>query len=71
MQETLTQEIKNEVSSLRDVLGEFNKENREENTIQGNMIYEMLDHMATNNNTGNMNRLIKEYSAYYRNRKEG
>lgn len=71
MQTTLTKEIKSELGAIKELIDKTNQQNRDENIIQGNMIYEMLDHMATNNNTGNMNKLIKEYSAYYRNRKEG
>lgn len=30
------------------------------------MIYQMLDHMATNNNSGGMKQALNEYNAYYR-----
>lgn len=33
---------------------------------QGDMIYQMLDHMATNNNTGNMKRCLDAYNEYNR-----
>lgn len=33
---------------------------------QGDMVYQLLDHAATNNNTGEMKRALSEYSAAYR-----
>ena len=39
------------------------KENDEKN---GDMIYQILDHLATNNNTGEMKRALKDYNAYFR-----
>lgn len=34
--------------------------------IQGDMVYQLLDHAATNNNTGEMRRALQDYSAAYR-----
>ena len=34
--------------------------------IQGDMIYQLLDHAATNNNTGEMQRCLDEYNATFR-----
>ena len=34
--------------------------------IQGDMIYAMLSHMATNNATGQMQSALDKYNAYYR-----
>ena len=34
--------------------------------IQGDMVYQLLDHAATNNNTGEMKRALSDYSAAYR-----
>ena len=34
--------------------------------IQGDMIYAMLSHMSTNNNTGGMKSALDKYNAYYR-----
>lgn len=39
------------------------KENDRKN---GDMIYQMLDHLATNNNTGEMKRALNDYNAYFR-----
>lgn len=35
-------------------------------TNHGDMIYQMLDHMATSNNTGNMKRCLDAYNEYNR-----
>ena len=34
--------------------------------IQGDMVYQLLDHAATNNNSGEMKRALSDYSAAYR-----
>ena len=34
--------------------------------IQGDMVYQLLDHAATNNNTGEMSRALSQYAAAYR-----
>lgn len=52
--ESLT-EIKNSVTVL--------KQNDEKN---GDMIYQMLDHLSTNNNTGGMKKALDDYNQYYR-----
>ena len=36
------------------------------NDIQGDMIYQILSHMATKNNTGGMQAALDKYNAYYR-----
>lgn len=48
-------DIKNDVSEL--------KKNDEKN---GDMIYQMLDHLATDNNTGEMKRALDQYNNYFR-----
>lgn len=48
-------EIKEDISQL--------KENDRKN---GDMIYQMLDHLATNNNTGGMKKALNDYNAYFR-----
>lgn len=48
-------EIKEDTSTL--------KKNDE---INGDMIYQMLDHLATNNNTGGMKKALDQFNAYYR-----
>ena len=39
------------------------KENDHKN---GDMIYQILDHLASNNNTGEMKRALNEYNQYFR-----
>ena len=34
--------------------------------IQGDMVYQLLDHAATNNNTGEMQRALDQYNAVFR-----
>lgn len=34
--------------------------------IYGDMVYQMLDHLATNNNTGEMKRALNQYNAFFR-----
>ena len=39
---------------------------KENDKINGDMIYQMLDHLATNNNTGEMKRALNNYNAFFR-----
>ena len=48
-------DIKSDVSELKD--------NDQQN---GDMIYQILDHLATNNNTGEMKRALNQYNEYFR-----
>ena len=48
-------EIKADISDL--------KENDRKN---GDMIYQVLDHLATNNNSGEMKRALNDYNAFFR-----
>ena len=34
--------------------------------IQGDMVYQLLDHAATNNNSGEMQRALNQYNATFR-----
>lgn len=34
--------------------------------VNGDMIYQMLDHLSTENNTGEMARALKQYNDYFR-----
>ena len=36
------------------------------NTQNGDMIYQMLDHLATDNNTGEMKKALDKYNQFYR-----
>lgn len=53
---------KKEIEGLRDDFKGIKKD--VEN--HGDMIYQMLDHMASNNNTGNMKRCLDTYNEYNR-----
>ena len=48
-------EIKNSVAELKDT-----------NSMNSDMIYQILDHLATENNTGEMKRALNEYNAHFR-----
>ena len=48
-------DIKKDVATL--------KENDEKN---GDMIYQMLDHLATNNNSGGMKKALDDYNKFFR-----
>lgn len=54
--------LTNKIDNLEDKIGEL-KENDKKN---GDMIYQMLDHLATNNNSGGMKKALDEYNSYYR-----
>lgn len=53
---------KKEIDGLRNDFRSIQKEV----TNHGDMIYQMLDHMATDNNTGNMKRCLDAYNEYSR-----
>lgn len=53
---------KTEMASLKNDLSNLSTEVQK----QGDMIYQMLDHMATSNNTGNMKKCLDEYNEYNR-----
>lgn len=38
----------------------------EDQKMQGDMIYQLLSHAATNNNTGEMQRALNQYNEYFR-----
>lgn len=48
-------DIKEDISIL--------KQNDQKN---GDMIYQMLDHLATNNNTGGMKKALDDYNTFFR-----
>jgi len=48
-------DIKEDVSDLK-----------KNDQVNGDMIYQMLDHLATNNNTGEMKRALNKYNEYFR-----
>lgn len=56
------EEINNSLSEIKDDVSVL-KQNDEKN---GDMIYQMLDHLSTNNNTGGMKKALDDYNQYYR-----
>jgi hypothetical protein len=53
---------KKHLSRLDDAIDKL----QESTDIQGDMIYAMLSHMATNNNTGGMQSALDKYNSFYR-----
>ena len=53
---------KKHLSRLDDAIDKL----QESTDIQGDMIYAMLSHMATNNATGQMQSALDKYNAFYR-----
>ena len=60
--ETQNDDNKKEVEALKNGFKEVQKDLNN----HGDMIYQILDHMATNNNTGNMKRCLDAYNEYNR-----
>ena len=52
----------------RDVekIGEKVDDIQQDQQKQGDMVYQLLKHAATNNNTGEMERALDEYNEYFR-----
>lgn len=65
----ITSALKESLKPMQEQLTvlEDNIKTLEQNDKQnGDMIYQMLDHMATDNNSGGMKKALNEYNAYYR-----
>lgn len=61
--------LKESLMPIQNQLNEMEKNIKvlEQNDKQkADMIYQMLDHMASNNNSGGMKQALNEYNAYYR-----
>ena len=54
--------LKKDVSDIKADVAELKKNDSK----NGDMIYQMLDHLATNNNTGEMKRALNQYNEYFR-----
>ena len=54
--------MRKDVTEIKEDIGVL-KENDRKN---GDMIYQMLDHLATNNNTGGMKKCLDDYNTYFR-----
>lgn len=51
-----------DISEIKDSV----KDLKENDSIYGDMVYQILDHLATNNNTGEMKRALNQYNAFFR-----
>lgn len=49
-----------------DELQDLSKSIKTDLECQSDMIYQILDHMATNNNTGGMKKALDDYNKFYR-----
>lgn len=54
--------MKKDLADIKQDVAEL-KANDQKN---GDMIYQMLDHLSTNNNTGEMKRALDQYNNYFR-----
>ena len=51
-----------DISEIKDAVNDL----KDNDGIYGDMVYQMLDHLATNNNTGEMKRALNQYNAFFR-----
>ena len=51
-----------DVKEIKEDIGDLKKNDQ----VNGDMIYQMLDHLASNNNTGQMKRALNQYNEYFR-----
>lgn len=52
--------------SIKDTLDEKLKPMKDDVEMISDVVYQMLDHMATNNNTGAMRQTLNDYNKYSR-----
>lgn len=52
--------------SIKDTFDEKLKPLKDDVSMISDVVYQMLDHMATNNNSGNMKQTLNEYNKYSR-----
>lgn len=55
-------ELKESVDKLAETVTDM----KEDLTMNGDMVYQLLNHAATNNNTGGMQTALNKYNEYYR-----
>lgn len=51
-----------DVKDIKEDISELKKNDRQ----NGDMIYQILDHLASNNNSGEMKRALNQYNEYFR-----
>ena len=54
--------IGKDIKTIKEAIDEL----KNNDTQNGDMIYQILDHFATNNNTGEMKRALNDYNAHFR-----
>lgn len=55
-------ELKKSVDKLTESVADM----KDDVAINSDMVYQLLDHASTNNNTGGMREALDKYNAYYR-----
>lgn len=55
-------ELKKSVDKLTESVSDM----KDDIAVQGDMVYQLLNHAATNNNSGGMRDALDKYNAYYR-----
>lgn len=55
-------EVKDSLKDISETVDDINADQKK----QGDMVYQLLKHAATNNNTGEMQRALDEYNEYFR-----
>lgn len=55
-------EVKDSLKEISETVDDINADQKK----QGDMVYQLLKHAATNNNTGEMQRALDEYNEYFR-----
>lgn len=55
-------ELKESVDKLSETVGDM----KDDLAMNGDMVYQLLNHAATNNNTGGMRDALDKYNEYYR-----
>ena len=55
-------QIQNDVTKIGEKVDDIQQDQQK----QGDMVYQLLKHAATNNNTGEMQRALDEYNEYFR-----
>ena len=55
-------DLKDSVDSLTEKVDKI----KEVQDMQGDMVYQLLDHAASNNNTGGMRQALERYNEFYR-----
>lgn len=56
------EELKKSVEKLTDNVNDLQDDLR----MNGDMVYQLLNHASTNNNTGEMQRALNQYNEYFR-----